>query len=233
MKIIPWPVLLAIVIGVARPSAAQPVFATDTSRTVSVTGHGSVTAVPDMATADVGVSVVDLDAKKAKAAVDATIAKIVSLARGLGVSDADLKTAAVNIEPRYDENNRARLRGFEVTQSVTATIRDLAKVDAFIDGAVQAGANHDFNISLSSSREGALRQQALKLALDAAKEQADAAVRQLGVRLGVVRTITVNSAPVFAPLSMARAAISDAPRFLPGTIKIDADVAVVFLIEDR
>jgi hypothetical protein len=157
----------------------------------------------------------------------------VSLARNLGVPEADLKTAAVNIEPRYDENNRARLRGFEVTQSVTATIHDLAKIDAFIDGAVQSGANHDFNINLSSSREGALRQQALKLALDAAKEQADAAARQLGVSLGAVRTITVNAAPVFAPLSMARAAVSDAPRFLPGTIKIDADVAVVFFIEDR
>ena len=73
----------------------------------------------------------------------------------------------------------------------------------------------------------------MKLAIDAAKEQAEAAAHQLNLRLGSVRTITVNPTPGFVPLSLARAASPDAPRFLPGTIKIDADVAVVFLIEDR
>jgi uncharacterized protein YggE len=234
MNLTPWPLVLAMIFGVARASTAQPAFPPDTTRTVSVTGRGSVTAVPDTASADVGVSVVDPDARKAKAAVDATVAKIVSLAKGLGVAEADLRTAAVNIEPRYDENNHARLRGYEVSQSVTAVIHDLTKLDAFLDGAVQAGANRDFNVTLSSSREVALRQQALRLAIDAAKEQADAAARQLNVRLGAVRSINLN--PVSyggVSLASARAVGSDSARFLPGTLKIDADVSVVFLIEDR
>jgi uncharacterized protein len=234
MNLMRWPLVLAIVFfSAARPSSAQQVFKPDSTRTISVTGHGSVTAVPDMATADVGVSVVDSDARKAKAAVDASVARILSLARGQGIGDADLKTAAVNIWPRFDDNNRSHAREYEVSQTVTVVIRDLAKLDAFLDGAVQAGANRDFNVTLSSSREAEWRQQAMKLAIDAAREQAETAARQLNLRLGAVRTITVNPTPGFVPLSLARAAAADAPRFLPGTLKIEADVAVVFFIEDR
>jgi uncharacterized protein len=233
MNLMRWPLLLAMIFGVARSSTAQQVFKPDTTRTVSVTGRGSVTAVPDTASADVGVSVVDQDARKGKSTVDASVARILSLARGLGIPDGDLKTAAVNIWPRFDDNNRSHAREYEVSQTVTVVIRDLSKLDAFLDGAVQAGANRDFNVTLSSSREAEWRQQAMKLAIDAAKEQAEAAARQLNLRLGTVRTITVNPTPGFVPLSLARAAAADAPRFLPGTLKIEADVAVVFFIEDR
>jgi len=223
-----------MILSAAPVSIAQTTILTpDTSKTVSVTGHGSVSTVPDTASADVGVSVVDSDARKAKAAVDATVAKILSVAKGLGVAEVDLRTAAVNIEPRYDEKDRTRLRGYEVTQSVTATIHDLSKLDSFLDGAVQAGANRDFNVTLSSSREAALKQQALKLAIDAAKEQADAAARQLNVRLGAVRSINLNTGNYGQASLASRVSVSDSSRFLPGTITIDANVGVVFLIEDR
>jgi uncharacterized protein YggE len=233
MNLMRWPLVLAMIFGVARWSTAQQVFKPDTTRTVSVTGRGSVTAVPDTASADVGVSVVDSDARKGKASVDASVARILSLARGLGIPEADVKTAAVNIWPRFDDTNRSHAREYEISQTVTVVIRDLSRLDEFLDGAVQAGANRDFNVTLSSSREVEWRQQAMKLAIDAAKVQAEAAARQLNLRLGAVWTITVNPTPGFVPLSLARAAAADAPRFLPGTLKVEADVAVVFLIEDR
>jgi len=91
----------------------------------------------------------------------------------------------------------------------------------------------DFNVTLSSSREAALKQQALKLAIDAAKEQADAAARQLNVRLGAVRSINLNTGNYGQASLASRVSVSDSSRFLPGTITIDANVGVVFLIEDR
>jgi len=233
MNLMRWPLVLAMIFGVARWSTAQQVFKPDTTRTVSVTGRGSVTAVPDTASADVGVSVVGPDARKAKAAVDSSVARILSMARGLGIPDADLKTAAVNIWPRFDDNNPAHPREYEVTQSATVVIRDLSKLDEFLDGAVQAGANRDFSVTLSSSREVEWRQQALKLTIDAAKQQAEAAAHQLNLRLGAVRTITVNPTPGFVPIGLARGASADSPKFLPGTLTIEADVSVVFFIEDR
>ena len=76
MNLMRWPLVLAMIFGVAQSSTAQQVFQPDTARTVSVSGRGSVTAVPDTASADVGVSVVDTDARKGKAAVDASMARI-------------------------------------------------------------------------------------------------------------------------------------------------------------
>ena len=233
MNLMRWPLVLAMIFGVTRPSVAQQVWKPDTTRTVSVTGRGSVTAVPDTASADVGVSVVGPDARKAKAAVDSSVARILSMARGLGIPEADLKTAAINIWPRFDDNNPTHPREYEVTQSVTVMIRDLSKLDAFLDGAVQAGANRDFSVTLSSSREVEWRQQALKHAIDAAKEQAEAAAHQLNLRLAGVKTITVNPTPGFVPIGLARGASADSPKFLPGTLTIEADVTVVFFIEDR
>src|SRR5882672_1264510 len=91
-------VIGSVMLGAAQsPAVAQITIVPDTTRSVSVTGRGSVTTVPDTASAEVGVSVVDPDAKKAKAAVDASVTKIVSLAKSLGVSEEGLRTAAVNI----------------------------------------------------------------------------------------------------------------------------------------
>ena len=56
----------------------------------------------------------DADLKKAKATVDATIDRIVSLAKTLRLDEHPLKTTAVNIEPRYDLDNQARLGGASV-----------------------------------------------------------------------------------------------------------------------
>lgn len=226
-------VALILFAGPFTAAAQQQInFVPDTSRVVTVTGRGLVTVDPDRASANVGVSMVDPDARKAKAAVDASVSKIVTLARGLGIGADGLKTSAINIEPRYDENNHARLRGYEVTQSVTATIHDLTKLDGFLDGAVQAGANRDFSVTLSSSREGELKQQALRLAIDAAKQQADAAARQLNVRLGAVRSINLNPGSGYTALRSASVSAVEAARFLPGTIEVEADVSVVFFIED-
>lgn len=226
--------LAAGMLALALPesAAAQINIVPDTRRTVSVTGKGEVVASPDTATAEVGVSVVDPDAKKAKTAVDGIIAKIVALAKSLGVPETELTTASVNIEPRYDEDNAVRLRGFEVTQSVTAVFRDLAKLDRFLDGAVQAGANRNFDVTVTSSREADLKQQALKLALDAAKRQAELAATQLGVRLGAVGSINLNPASGYTNVASARIVSDGGAKFLPGVIRISSDVTVSFLIED-
>lgn len=220
----------AILTVFSNSVAAQFSLLPDPSRAISVTGRGSVAVVPDTASAEVGVSVVDPDPRKAKAAVDASVAKIIALARGLGIAEESMTTAAVNIEPRYDENNPIRLRGYEVAQSVTVVVKDLAKLDSFLDGAVQAGANRNFDISVSSSQEAALRQQALAQAIQGAKEQAEAAARQLGVRVGGVRSINLNPN---STSSSARMTTVVSARFLPGTIRINADVSVVFLIADE
>lgn len=220
--------------AVAAVADAQITIVPDTSRSIHVTGRGSVTVVPDAATVDLGVFAIDNDPKRAKAVVDTAIGRIVSLAKSLGVGTDSLRTAAVNIEPRYDAENPTRFRGYEVTRSITAMLRDLDKLDALLDGAVAAGANRNFDVTVTSSREAELKRQAMSLAIDNAKAQADLAARQLGVRVGPVRSINLNRTGIGEAVTVSSSMIvaATSARFLPGTIKVDAEVSVTFAIED-
>lgn len=217
-----------------RLVAAQVTIVPDTSRVIYVTGRASSVADPDIATISLGVWVADADAKRAKSSADSTISKIVSLATGLGVRDTDLKAASVNIEPRYDSDNPTRLRGYEVTRSVTIVLRNLASLDGLLDGAVQAGANRDFDIRLASSKAEDLKREAVTRALADAKAQASAAAESLGVRVGGVRSINLSGdAGRASSGSAATVAQYSAAKFLPGMIRIDVEIAVIFMIEDR
>jgi uncharacterized protein YggE len=178
-----------------------------------------------------GVFAVDPVAKKAKAVVDQTIGRIVQLAQELQVPDTGLITAAVNIEPRYADERETKMLGYQATRMVTILLKDITKLDALLDGAVQAGANRNFNVELSSSKLEHIRQQALEAALDAAKAQAQAVVQRLGARLGAVRTISLEKAPATALYSAGRVA-ANAARFLPGDIKVDAEVNLTYTLEN-
>jgi uncharacterized protein YggE len=190
-----------------------------------------VSASPDTASVELGVFAVDPVAKKAKAVVDQTIGKIVQLARELQVPDTGVITAAVNIEPRYADERETKMLGYQATRTVTVLLKDINRLDALLDGAVEAEANRNFNVELSSSKLELMRQQALEAALDAAKAQAQAVVQRLGARLGSIRTISLEKAPATALYSAGRVA-ANAARFLPGDIKVDAEVSLTYSLED-
>lgn len=221
----------------AAPAWAQVTFVPDTSRIIRATGRASISVAPDTATVMLGVWIADADARRAKAAVDSAIAGIVAVARGLKVADVDLRTAAVNIEPRADRDNPTRLRGYEVTRSVTIVLRHLESLDALLDGAVQAGANSDFAVELTSSRAVELRREAVAQALSDARTQANAAAEQLGVRVTSVRSIDLEGANRLITTTSATAFSysSGQPlaRFLPGIIRVNVEIPVVFVIDDR
>jgi uncharacterized protein YggE len=159
-------VIMGVVL-VSNGANAQITIIPDTSRVIHVTGRSTVSANPDTATVELGVFAVDPVAKKAKAVVDQTIAKIVQLARELQVPDTGLITGAVNIEPRYADEHENKMLGYQATRTVTVVLRDIGKLEALLDGAVVAGANRNFDVELTSSKQEQLRQQALEAAIDA------------------------------------------------------------------
>jgi uncharacterized protein YggE len=212
-------------------SWAQVTIVPDTSRTIHVTGRSTVSASPDTATVELGVFADDASPKKAKAVVDQVIGRILVAARDLGVPETVVRTAAVNVEPRYADEQQTKMLGYEATRTITVVLRDITKLEALLDGAVAAGANRNFDVQLTSSKQEQLRQEALEVAVDAAKAQAQAIVQRLGARLGPVRSINLEKAPTNVLYSAARVAANSA-RFLPGDIKVDAEVSLTFMLED-
>ena len=75
----------------------------------------------------------------------------------------DVKTQYVSLSPQYNEKSEAQ--GFVATNTVSTTIKELAKAGAVIDAAVNAGANQVYGPSLShGDQDDLIPPQALFLA---------------------------------------------------------------------
>ena len=67
-----------------------------------------------------------------------------------GIADRDIQTSNLNVAPqyRYVQNEAPVLTGYQVSNQVTVTVRDLKKLGGSVDATVGAGANQVNGISL-------------------------------------------------------------------------------------
>jgi uncharacterized protein len=216
---------VAALAGVGRPEAARGETGPTTS-TVTTTGHGIVTAVPDEATVTAGVHTRASTAADALAQNAAAMNKVIAAIKAAGGSD--LQTQQVSLYPQNDENGT--ITGYAADNSVTASAK-IAAAGALVDAAVGAGANTVSGPSLSVSDRDAQYREALKKAVEDARAKAQALAGAGGFGVGPVSQVTEQSSapqPVFE--GVASAAKVDATPVEPGTQDITADVTVTFAI---
>lgn len=213
--------------GVGRPEAARS--AEEVPPTgLTVTGTGSVRTVPDRASFFFGVETQAATARAALTANSAAAKKVVDAIRAAGVAAADLQTSQVSLSPRTNENG-TDIVGYTASTSVTATIRELARVGAVVDAAVDAGANTFSGPALTRGDTDALYRQALRAAYADARVKAEALAAASGRTLGAVTAI-VESTQGAVPMPLARDAAQSSVEITPGTQSIDASVTVTFVL---
>lgn len=155
--------------------------------TLAVSGTGKVLVKPDIAVADIAISVEGTTAKVAQDEANKKSKSVVDYLKKAGIKDADIKTSGYNIYPQYDyTNGRSRIRGYQVTQSLTVKIRDMDKANTILDGVVSAGANQVNSLRFEVDQPELLKSEARKKAIDDANKKADELRDQLGVRLGKI-----------------------------------------------
>jgi uncharacterized protein len=211
--------------GALRPDgagAADPATAPDT---VTVTGSGSVSAVPDRAEISAGVETRAPTAKAALAANGAAMQKVIAALRGNG--GKDVTTQTVSLSTAFDQNGQPN--GF-VASNVASAETTLDGAGGLIDAAVAAGANTVYGPSLSRSDADELYRQALANAVDDAKERAAVLAKAAGRSLGAVRAIVESgSAPV--PFAAKASAAQDSTPVVSGPQETEASVSVTYELE--
>jgi uncharacterized protein YggE len=216
----------AVVLGTAGAAGASS--EATVQHSIVVTGQGSVSTVPDRAQVSFGVST---DAKTASAALRANAAemtKVIAAVKGQGIAAADIKTELVSLSTRYSQNGDTVV-GYTATNSVSATIRNLAKVGGTIDAAVDAGANQVSGPNLVRGDMTALYRAALRAAIANAKGKAQTIAAASGLHLRRITDVTeAGSAPVPQPLTKAGA--EAATPVEPGTQLVEAAVTVTFSV---
>ena len=211
--------------GIGRPEAARG--DTGTRDTVTTTGHGVVTAVPDEATVTAGVHTQAATAADALAQNAKLMNQVIAAIKSAG--GKDVQTQQVSLYPRNDDNGN--VIGYVADDSVSASAK-IADAGALVDAAVGAGANTVGGPSLSVSDRDAQYREALKDAVQDARAKAQALAEAGGFGVGPVSQVTEQSnapQPVFETAVAGKAAAAPTP-VEPGTEDITADVTVTFAI---
>jgi uncharacterized protein YggE len=221
-------VVIAAFVGVGRPQGAGSATPSG-ARTISVTGTGSVTTVPNRAAFSFGVTTQGRTATAALGENAAEMRKVIAALKDAGIAPADIQTQSVSLSPRYSNDGESIL-GYTASNSVSATAKDINRAGAIVDAAVAAGANQVSGPSLTRSDSSALYRQALRAAVVDARTKAAALAAAGHVRLGRVRSV-VESSPAPQPLAAeTRAQAPATTPIVPGTQQIQATVTVTFAV---
>lgn len=153
-------------------------------RTLTVEAEGKVTVTPDIAITTMGMTAEGKTVAEAQQKNTEVMNKLLEKVKALGVDKADVQTANYNIFPNYDYNEGTQtIRNYQVNQSVTIKIRDLAKANQVLALAGEVGANNVSGLQFTVDDRDAYKEKARDLALEKVAAKRDALSRSLGVSL--------------------------------------------------
>ncbi|MBN1778292.1 MAG: SIMPL domain-containing protein [Clostridiales bacterium] len=198
--------------------------------TVTATGSATVILVPDMATFSIGVTTQATLIATAQAANNAAMQAIIAALTSLGVAPEDLQTDQYSIYPVYDYQDYSQtVKGYEISNTITVTVRALDQAPSLLDAAVEAGANTVYSLGFQSSQEDAAYEQALKAAAQDALRKAALMAQAIGREAGGVLSLAENT-NISVSYSGIREYSLDSSYATPiesGTITVTAEVVAV------
>ncbi len=176
----------------AEPTA-DPLPACDPGRSIYVSGTAVVNVVPDRALIQLGVQSNGLTPQRVEDVNTATITRVISAIKALGIPAQDIATDWYVIEPLYDDYDSLRITGYRIYNVIAITLREIQKANEVIAEALGAGANQVVNVEFYTSQLRTYRDQARDLAIRAATEKAEALAGAAGAETGCVLTINENT----------------------------------------
>ena len=225
-RILPIAGLLTFAAVLAAFSLPRPASsAAAESGGLTVQGTASVASVPDRAELSFGVESQGQTAKAALAANAAEMRRVIAALKAAG--GTDVKTQSVSLSPRYNETNE--VQAFVATNTVSATIKEIAKAGALIDAGVNAGANQVYGPSLSRGDQGELYRNALKAAVADARASAQVLASASNLALGRITAVVEGGGSAPLPYATASKAMdAGSTPIEPGTQQVTATVTVTF-----
>ncbi|MBK5258086.1 MAG: SIMPL domain-containing protein [Thermoanaerobaculia bacterium] len=210
-------IIAAMTITCAANALAQtqPVY-----ETVSVTGNGRSTVKPDRVTFNAGVQTVAPTVEEAVNQNNARVAAVIAALKKNGATDADIRTSNFAIWPQqdYSQGKLPRILGYQVSNNVTVTRKEVSDAGKLLQVAVSAGVNQASGLQFEVSDPAKGRDEGLRAAFADARAKASLLAQAAGRSLG--RAISISDStqrnPPPQPMAMMRSAemsaqVSDVP----------------------
>lgn len=205
--------------------------------TISVTGTTELAIAPDEAWVHIGVETFRPSIDLAVADNDKRIAGVLAALRSAGIAPADMSTTMMSLAEtdRYESGDR-RVHGFQVSRSLVARVRDLARLEALLQQILKSGATHLREIVFSHSQLAQKKAEARTAAMKAARDKAELMAKAVGQGVGRAVKVT-EGGPGFqtqASNTYANEVLNmggqtlDGQTIAAGRIRVEIGVAVDF-----
>jgi hypothetical protein len=192
---------------------------------ILVQGEGEATGKPDIARANLGVTVRAPTAGEATQQVNQRMNAVLAALKAAGLADNDLQTRSLSIHeersegepvppPRPSDGKAAPRPSVPVTHFVAQnmveiTVRDLDKLGTILNAATNAGVNQMYGIEFDIDDRTAVRESARELAMADARRQAEQLARLAQVELGAVTLVSTAASGMPRPFPMQMSARAD------------------------
>jgi uncharacterized protein len=170
-------------------------------RTIKVSGNAQVMVVPDQVILTLGVESWNPKLIAAKANNDQIVQNVIGVTKEFNIPAKNVQTDYLNVQPSFDNYEQHALTGYYVRRNVVVTLKDLTQFEDLLSAALEAGVNYVHGVDFRTSELRTYRDQARDLALQAAKEKAQAMAAKLGQTIGEPLTIEEANIYWYSPYS--------------------------------
>jgi hypothetical protein len=222
------------------------------ANTISLSGHGEVKAVPDVANVSLSIRKEAKTVKEAQDAVAEVEKKVLEFLGSKDIPSKDIKTVNASFNPKYEYRYDYKtmypcygyncppakniIVGYEAYENLNIKIRNTDITGEIIQGLGSIGVEELNGPNFTIDDEDTLKAEARRQAIDEAKEKAKALAKDLGVKLVRITSFSENGYYPYSMYGMAKLESADslgssAPAELPkGENTITSDVTITYEI---
>jgi uncharacterized protein YggE len=230
--------VIVMVMTLVTGCATSPSAKDSRNRIMEVTGIGTVKLEPDIVTINIGVQSRSADAGEALKENTQKAQGIIDTLLEMGVENKDIQTRNFNIyqqqENRFPEEETQTTPTYVVENTVAIIVREIDALGAILTKVVDGGANTINSIRFDLEDRDAAMAEARKLAIEDAKDQAEAIAETAGVNLGPIQSIAVQSSSAIVPraaYAMEEAVGGGNVPISGGTMRIEVSVNITYGID--
>lgn len=201
--------------------------------TLTLSAAGEVKATPDMASLSLGVQTTKATAGQAMAANAARMNQVIGALKSAGIAPRDLQTSSIGLTPQmvYEQDKPPRLTGYQASNQLTVTVRDLSRLGGVVDAVAAAGATDIGQISFGLADPAPAESAARLAAVKALNDKAALYARATGYRISRLQSLTEGEPETNGPRPMPMMAMRVAAAPTPvetGEQTVHIDITGVF-----
>jgi uncharacterized protein YggE len=220
------------------------------TNTITVSGEGEVSAVPDTASFSATIMEKASSVKVAQEKASEKSNAVVDYLKSQDIPEKDIKTADYSVYPEYEYSTKACvaneycvpgkqvLTGYQVSQTITVKVRDMEKAAELLAGVGSRGVSQVSGLSFTIDDEDELKKDARDKAIAKAKAKAEELAESLEVE--IVRIVGFSEDGSYPTpyaygrggemMAIAMDSKSSAPALPTGENKIFSNVTITYEI---